>query len=72
MTEGKLLYSSAMGRWAIIDSRGKQELTSGRSIDVWLGGQWISGHVERNRFFIAHRGGVCALCTSMRVRILRV
>jgi hypothetical protein len=73
--EDRILRSSTEGRWAVNNSKEGWELASGRTCEVWLGGQWIEGHVEFNRvyggyFFISHKGGYCGLCQGMRVRAL--
>jgi Domain of unknown function (DUF5348) len=78
-----LVASTNRGRYALDDPEG-QDITSGDRIAVWLGGQWIEGSVEhtgslyanessgrpeRGYYFVASNGGVCGLCTGMRVRL---
>jgi hypothetical protein len=58
-----------------INSPDGWELASGRTFEVWLGGAWHEGHIERREayggyFFVSHDGGYCGLCTGMRVRAL--
>jgi hypothetical protein len=74
MSEGKLVQSATPGKWAINDQNEGYELASGRTVEVWLGGQWIEGHLERydpygGLYFASHKGGHCALCVCMRVRV---
>lgn len=45
-TEGFLVLSSNRGRYAISDSEYGPDLYSSRVIEIWLGGQWVRGHVE--------------------------
>ena len=73
MTEGRLVKSTTEGRWAINHPSEGQELTSGRTIELWIGGQWIEGHIEKYEpyggyYFASHAGGYCSLCVGMRVR----
>jgi hypothetical protein len=78
-----LVASTNRGRYALDDPEG-QDITGGDCIAIWLGGQWIegsvehagklyaseaSGRTERGYYFVASNGGVCGLCTGMRVRI---
>ena len=78
-----LVVSTNRGRYALDDPEG-QDITGGDRIAVWLGGQWIEGSVEhagslyasessgrpeRGYYFVARNGGMCGLCTGMRVRI---
>jgi Domain of unknown function (DUF5348) len=79
-----LVPSTNRGRYALDDPEG-QDITGGDSMAVWLGGQWIEGRVEhtgklyasessrraeRGYYFIARTGGVCGLCTGMKVRLI--
>ena len=78
-----LVPSTNRGRYALDDPAG-QDITAGDSIAIWLGGHWIEGRVEhagtlyanessgrpeRGYYFVARNGGMCGLCTGMRVRI---
>ena len=78
-----LVVSTNRGRYALDDPEG-QDITAGDRIAVWLGGQWTLGSVEhagslyvnessrraeRGYYFVARNGGVCGLCTGMRVRL---
>jgi Domain of unknown function (DUF5348) len=74
VSEGRLVRSVTEGRWAINDPNEGYELTSGRTVELWLGGQWIEGHIERYEpyggyYFVSHKGGYYALCVGMRVRV---
>jgi Domain of unknown function (DUF5348) len=73
MTEGRLVQTAIERRWAIDDPHEGSLLTSGRTIELWLGGQWIEGHIEYygpsgGQHFDSHGGGYCALTIGMRVR----
>jgi hypothetical protein len=78
-----LVASRNRGRYALDDPDGP-DLTAGEAIAVWLGGQWIAGHIEhagslyavertgqteRGYFFCASDGTICGLCSGMRVRL---
>ncbi|HET8853053.1 MAG TPA: DUF5348 domain-containing protein [Ktedonobacteraceae bacterium] len=60
------------------------DLTSGDPCEILLGGHWIAGSIEhtpvysvealphqevKGYYFHAHNGGICGLCTRMRVRL---
>jgi hypothetical protein len=79
-----LVPSSNSGRYAL-DSAAGRDITSGDVIAIQLSGQWISGSVEHANliyatettrraengyYFIAYNGGVCGLCTGMKVKLL--
>jgi hypothetical protein len=79
-----LVASSNRGRYAL-DESGGSDLTAGDTIAIYLGGQWIEGHIEhaghlyareyrdqpeRGYYFCATDGSCCGLCTGMRVRRL--
>ncbi len=75
MTEGRLVRSKTEGRWAVNNPADGSELTSGRTCEIWIGGQWVEGHIEcyglyGGNYFVSHAGGYCALCVGMRVRVL--
>jgi hypothetical protein len=78
-----LVTSTNRGRYALDNPEG-QDITGGDSMAIWLGGQWTlgsvehagmlyanesSGRPERGYYFVARNGGMCGLCTGMRVRI---
>jgi hypothetical protein len=44
-----LVASSTRGRYALDDPETGHDLTSGESITIRLGGQWIEGHIEHSR-----------------------
>lgn len=84
--EGKLEASPhTRGRYAVrVDDDYAPELSSGQSLMVKLGGQWVAGRVEhgaryaseiansrtvRGYYFIADDGSVCGLCVGMTVRV---
>ena len=84
MSEGILVVSTNRGRYAIDDPIDGSELTSGTVCEIFLSGQWIAGSVEhsgylyadettgktvKGYYFIASNGGVCGLCTGMKVRV---
>jgi hypothetical protein len=48
-----LVASSNRGRYALDDPDHGHDLTSGESIAVLLGGQWMTGHIEHS----SHYGG---------------
>lgn len=73
--KGFLVPSTTQGRYALDDAQEGPELTSGRRVAVWLGGNWANGSIEFSKrlggyYFIATDGSVCGLCTDMRVRLL--
>lgn len=47
-TEGTLVLSLARGRYTIGDPSEGPDLSSEQSIEVCIGGQWISGRVRYN------------------------
>ena len=78
-----LVPSTNRGRYALSDPE-RQDITGGDRMAIWLGGQWIlggvehagslyanesSGQAERGYYFVASNGGVCGLCTDMRVQL---
>jgi hypothetical protein len=85
MIEGKLVHSSNSGRYAIDDPSIGSEITSSQVCEIFLGGNWIKGIFEHSGnlyaiegteqvafsgyYFIADNGGICGLCTGMKVRI---
>jgi len=85
-TEGEhtLVFSSNRGRFALDDGESGPDLSSGRPVEILLGGRWIPGRIESaldictslagkvfgSYYFIADGSGeVCGLCTSMKVRL---
>ena len=79
-----LVPSTNRGRYALDHPEG-QDVTSGDSMAIWFGGQWIegsvehagnlyasesSGRAERGYYFIASTGGMCGLCAGMKVRLI--
>jgi hypothetical protein len=48
-TISTLVASSNKGRYALDDPETGHDLTSGESVAIWLGGQWIPGHIEHGR-----------------------
>jgi Domain of unknown function (DUF5348) len=78
-----LVASTNRGRYALDEPKG-QDITSGDRIAIWLAGQWTlgrvehggtlyaseaSGRAERGYYFVASNGGMCGLCSGMRVRL---
>jgi hypothetical protein len=87
MKEGTLVASSNSGRYAIATEESEEglDITSGQTLDVYLGDRWIAGSVEhasylyaiesigrpaqRGYYFQAKNGGRCGLVVGMRIRI---
>jgi Domain of unknown function (DUF5348) len=83
--EGKLVHSSNTGRYALDDPQAGREIINGQTCEIFLNGGWIQGSVEHSGnlyaiegttqhafsgyYFIASNGGICGLCTNMKVRI---
>ena len=44
-----LVASSNRGRYALDNAETGQDLTSGQTLAIRLGGQWIEGHLEHGR-----------------------
>ena len=79
-----LVPSTSRGRYALDDPLHGQDLTSGQSLALLLGGCWIDGSIEHasglyaiekalqsvssGYYFLASDGNVCGLCTGMKVR----
>ena len=69
--EHTLVPSANQGRYSL-DTEGGQDITSGQSIEVYLGGRWIAGHVEHAKdgyYFLAQDYTVCGLIAGVKVRI---
>jgi len=79
-----LVPSTNRGRYALDDLQTGHDLTSGESLALLLGGQWIpgrvehgsslyaserSGHMEKGYYFIDSNGQMCGLCTGMIIRL---
>jgi Domain of unknown function (DUF5348) len=85
MKEGKLVHSTNSGRYAIDDPQTGDEIGKGQICDIFLGGIWIKGRIEHSGniyasegtaqqaysgyYFSADNGGICGLCTNMKIRI---
>lgn len=79
-----LVPSTRRGRYALDDPLHGQDLTSGQSLALLLGGRWIDGSIEHasglyasehttrpvssGYYFLASDGTVCGLCAGMKVR----
>ena len=79
-----LVPSTSRGRYALDDPLHGQDLTSGQSLTLLLGGRWIDGSIEHasclyanehmpqavssGYYFLASDGNVCGLCAGMKVR----
>lgn len=81
--EGTLVLSSNRACYAVGDPMHGPDLSTGRPIEIFLGGQWVPGHVDHGaRYaanapayvdgycFISDSGDICGLCCGMRVRTL--
>lgn len=79
-----LVPSTNRGGTALDDPQTGHDLTSGESLALLLGGQWIpgrvehgsslyaserSGHMEKGYSFTDSNGQRCGLCTGMKVRL---
>ena len=56
------------------DEECELQFSSGRPIEIYLGGRYIPGRVEHDRdgyYFIADQGGTCRLMEGMRARYQR-
>ncbi len=84
MQEGLLVLSTNTGRYALNSMLGQEghDITSGTSLEIFLGGRWWAGTVEHsggiyaedgnpqgiNGYYFISMGGICGLCVGMRVR----
>jgi Domain of unknown function (DUF5348) len=64
-TVSMLLISSVRGRYALDDPLHGQDITSGQTLAILLGGHWIEGSIE-------HAGGLYAACARRTTSLERL